>query len=228
MLAATGSTMTQATSSVSVGHDVVGDDERVGDLRLGDAGRAGEAEGGDAAAGLGEEGVGVAVVAAGELHDLPAAGEPAGDADGGHRRLGAARHEADELDDGTRSTDRLGEEHLALGRRAVARAVLGGGLDGLDDGGVGVAEDDGAVALDEVDVAAALDVPHVGALGAVDEVRRAADAAEGAHRRVHPAGDDALGPGEQRLVRRRLRSPVARLGDAHAHGRSASASSRAA
>ena len=70
MLAATGSTMTQATSLV----------ERR--ARRCTARRAcrppgpsvtpaepGEAEGGHAAAGLGEEGVAVAVVAAGELHD---------------------------------------------------------------------------------------------------------------------------------------------------------------
>ncbi len=65
---------------------------------------------------------------------------------------------------------------------------------------MGVAGDDGAVALDEVEVLGALDVPDPGALGPLDEVRGAPHGAEGADRRVHPAGDVSLGAGVQLLV----------------------------
>ena len=55
----------------------------------GDAGAAGNAEGRQAGTGIGEQAVGVAVVGTGELdHDFAAA-DRAGEADGGHRRLGA-------------------------------------------------------------------------------------------------------------------------------------------
>jgi hypothetical protein len=55
----------------------------------------------------------------------------------------------------------------------------GGALDGFDDGREGVAEDHGAPGAEVVDVAVAVGVVEVGALGALDEGRRAADGAEG-------------------------------------------------
>ena len=61
---------TAAAASVDV---VVGDDDRVGDDRGRDAGRGRDAERREPGAGLGEEGVGVAVVAAGELEHAVAA-----------------------------------------------------------------------------------------------------------------------------------------------------------
>ena len=54
---------------VEVGNLVVGSHHRVGHRAGGHAGRVREAEGGDPAAPAGQEGVGVAVVAPGELHD---------------------------------------------------------------------------------------------------------------------------------------------------------------
>ena len=179
-------------------------------------GRAGEAEGGEAAARLGEEQVAVAVVVAGELHDL-AVGRcsrgPPGSPTWWPRCPDDTRRTSST--DGHPGADRLGQLHLALGGGAVGRAVGGRPLHRLDDRRVGVAGDDGAVGLDEVDVAAALDVPHVGALGPGHEVRRAADALEGAHRAVDPAGDHPLGPLEQ--LRRCVvgsRRRVARRGEA--------------
>ena len=65
-----------------------------------------------------------------------------------------------------------------------------------------VAEDHRPPGADVVDVALAVGVAEVRALGARDEARRAADGAEGAHRRVDAAGDDALGALEQRSLRR--------------------------
>ena len=149
-------------------------------------------------AALDQQRVAVAVVVAGELHDRVAAGEPAGHADGAHGRLGAARHQAHLLDRRHPLDDGLGQAHLAgrSARRRTCRRPAASVTASTTDR-VGVAEDDGAVGLHEVDVAVALDVPHVGALGPRDEVGRAADRAEGPHRRVHPAGDDPLAPLEQ-------------------------------
>ena len=111
----------------------------------------GQAERGQAAARLGEQEVAVAVVVAGELHDLAPPGVAAGHAHGGHRRLGAGRHEPHHLDGRHPLADRLGEQHLALGGGAVGGAVDGGRWIGLDDDGMGVAGDDRAVGLHEVD-----------------------------------------------------------------------------
>ena len=71
------------------------------------------------------------------------------------------------------------------------------GADGGDDLGVGVAEDHGAPGTDVIDVALAIGVKEVGAAGALEEDRVAADAAEGAHRRVDAAGYVALGRGKE-------------------------------
>ena len=97
MLPAAASVMTQAISLAAGREDglervdvVVGDDEGLGGHLGGHAGRVGQGEGGDARARADEEGVDVAVVVAGELHDEAAPGEAAGQADGAHRRLGAA------------------------------------------------------------------------------------------------------------------------------------------
>ena len=63
----------------------------------------------------------VAVVVAGELHDLrPRPVAPAGQPDRRHRRLGAARHQPHLLAGRHPGADLLGQQHLAVGRRAVA------------------------------------------------------------------------------------------------------------
>ena len=86
----------------------------------GHAGRAGDgpldAVGGQPGARLGEQGVDVAVVAAGELHDEVAAGEAAGQPDRGHGGLGARGDQAHLLD---RRTARRSP------RRARPRARVG-------------------------------------------------------------------------------------------------------
>ncbi|MOA39700.1 hypothetical protein D3C78_1615030 [compost metagenome] len=60
-----------------------------------------------------------------------------------------------------------------------------------------VAEDHRAPGADVVHIALIVLVDHVGAGGVLEEQRRAADAAEGAHRRVDAAGDVLLGVAEQ-------------------------------
>jgi len=54
----------------------------------------------------------VAVVAAGELDDDLAPGEPPGQADGGHGRLGARGNEPHPLDRGHQAAEGLGELDL--------------------------------------------------------------------------------------------------------------------
>ena len=186
---------------VGEGGDVVeGHDRGVGHRGRRDPHRVGQAEDRQRRTGLGQEGVAVAVVVAGELHQPVAAGVAAGEADGRHRRLGARAHQPDLLHRRDASADLLGQQDLPLGGRAIARAPGRGVLDGGDDGGVGVAGDDRPVALDEIEVLGALDVPDPCAVGALDEVRGAPDGAEGPDGRVDAAGDPGLGPGVERGV----------------------------
>jgi hypothetical protein len=77
MLAATGSTITHGHVSSSVGHLVVGHDDVSATAAGGDAGEPGRPERGPRRCRrLGEQRVAVAVVVAGELHDLGPAGVP--------------------------------------------------------------------------------------------------------------------------------------------------------
>jgi hypothetical protein len=115
-----------------LGHDVVGGHDGVLDRVRGDPGRAGQPQHGDAAAALDEQRVGVPVVVAGELHHLGLARVAAGDADGGHRGLGAAADEAHLVDARDALDHGLGEQDLALGGCAVGRAVSGGLPHGID------------------------------------------------------------------------------------------------
>ncbi len=197
MLPATGSTMSAAISSPRCleqlgqrGDVVVLDEQRVGGRAPGDAGAVGQREREHAAAGRGQEAVGVAVVAADELDDLLAAGEPAGDAHGAHRRLGARVDHAHELDRRHGLADQARQLDLELGGRAVARAAVHLLLETADDLGVPPAQDHRAPGRDEVDELVAVGVPDVGAVGARDEQGvRHADALHRADGRVDPAGD---------------------------------------
>ena len=126
MLAATGSTMTQATRSSRAGHHVVGDDLGVGHRAGRDADRARQAEHGHAAAPAGQQAVGVAVVAAVELDHPVAAGRAAGQAHRAHGRLGARGDQPHLLAAGHPFADGLGQQDLARGRRAERRAARRG------------------------------------------------------------------------------------------------------
>ena len=108
---------------------------------------------------------------------------------GGRCPAGVAR--VDPRDDLARQLD------LAGRRRAEGQTVRGGGGDGRDDVGVGVAEDHRPPRADEVDVLLPSTSVRYGAAAAGHEPRGAADGPEGAHRRVDPAGDDLLRPLEQ-------------------------------
>lgn len=176
---------------------VVGQHDGVAGRRAGDPGRVGQAEGGDAGAGGGEQPVGVAVVAAGELDDLGAAGEAPGQPDRRHGRLGPRVDQPDLLDRG--AVDDLGGQlHLTRGGGAEAGAEGGGLPDRLDHLGVGVAQDQRPPGADQVDVAPPVGVVQPGTLPD-HEARGATDGTERAHRGVHPAGHDGQGAVEQGL-----------------------------
>ena len=113
----------------------------------------------------------MAVVGAGELEELLAAGRGAGEPDRAHRRLGAGVDHPHHLDRGEAVADLGGELDLALGRRAEAGPSRGGVGDRRDHVRVGVAEDQRAPGADPVDVAVAVDVDQLEALAALDEDR---------------------------------------------------------
>ena len=139
------------------------------------------------------------MVAAGELEDPVAAGRGPGEAEGGHRGLGARRDEPDLLDRRDGVGDLGGELDLGLGRGAEAGTELRGRGDRLDGLRVGVAEEQRAPRHHPVDVAVAVDVLEVGALAAAGEERLVEpDRAHRAHGRVDAAGDQILSPAPQR------------------------------
>ena len=131
MFAAAASVMTQAIWSPcsleggTGGREVVvRQHDRVGGGRAGDAGGVGQAERGHPGAGAGQQRVDVPVVAAGELHHLRAAGEPAGQPDRAHRRLGAGADEPHLLDrrHPARRSPRPARPRRSTGRRTTSPA----------------------------------------------------------------------------------------------------------
>ena len=165
----------------------------------------------EAGARLGEQAVDVAVVGAGELQELLAAGRRAGEADRAHRRLGARARScaASRPTACGATTSSASSTSPAVGapkrraRRAAASATA------CDDRRVRVAVDQRAPRADPVDVAVAVDVDELGALAALDEDRVAADRAHRADRRVHAAGQAAAA-----RARRARRSVVSASGTA--------------
>ena len=171
---------------------VVVEHERLrGELR-GDAGRRGIAERERARARLHQQEVAVAVVAALELHDERPARESPREAQGAHHGLRSRAHEAHLLDRGQAARDEFGHLELELGRRAEGKPPRGRGANVREHFRVRVAEDHRPPRPDVVDVAVAVDVDEPRALALAEEDGRSADGAKGAHRGVHPAGDDAL------------------------------------
>jgi hypothetical protein len=119
---------------------VVRDDERLRRDGLRHAGRARQCEGRQPRPGGGQQTVGVTVVVARELDEQVASGRAARQADGGHGRLGARGDQPRLLHGRHPSHDLLDELRLGRGRRPERQSARGGGLDGGDDLGMGVAE----------------------------------------------------------------------------------------
>ncbi|CAM5624288.1 hypothetical protein SANTM175S_03455 [Streptomyces antimycoticus] len=151
--------------------------------------------------GRGEERVDVPVVTPGELDHLGAPGEPAGQADRRHRRLGAARHQAHLLDGRDPRHDLLGELDLTLTGCAERRAASHGGLHGRDDLGVGMAEDHRSPRAHEIHILASVGIGEVRTVTGHHEPGRSSHGAERPHRRVHAAGGHG-----GRAIEKRLRN----------------------
>ena len=196
-------------------------DDRLGGRGRRHAGRRREALRGHPRARLGEQPVDVAVVGAGELQHHLAAGRGAREPQRAHRRLGARGGHAQHVHGRHPRAHQLGQLDLAGGRRAEARAARGRVGDRVDHRGVRVAVDQRAPRADVVDVRVAVDVHDLGALGALDEDRVAADRPHRAHGRVHAARQDVLRAlvqlrrpdvrdrgGQARSSSQRLKSPV--------------------
>jgi hypothetical protein len=164
------------------------------------AGRAGVAEGQQARARLHQQAVRMAVVAAFELHDLGAAGGAAGQADGRHGRFGARADQAHLLQRGQARDQHFGQLDFRFGGSAEGQAVDRRVLHGAHHFRMRMAENGRAPGTDVVDVLLVFRVPHVRALRALDEARRAAHGTEGAHGRVDAAGDAAAGAFEKLSV----------------------------
>ena len=167
------------------------------------AGRVGLPERERPGPGLHEHGVGVAVVAPFELHNLVPAGESPRQPDCAHRRLGARGDQPDLLYGRERPPDEVRERDLPRRGGAVARPFPRCAPDGGDDLRVGVAEDHRPPRGNVVDKRVAIDVGDSRPLRLGDEERGTAHGTERPHGGVHPAGDDLFRLAEQlfRLLR---------------------------
>ena len=172
---------------------VVVQDERVLCDVFGHAGGTGIAERERTGPSLDQQAVGMAVVAAFELHDLGAPGIAACEPDRGHRCLGPRRHQPHHFDRWHERAEQLRELDLRLGRCAEGQRARCSGLHRLDDCGVGMPEDHRPPRADIVDIALAVGVPQVGAGGTLEKERGAADRTECAHRGVDARGNALLG-----------------------------------
>ena len=147
------------------------------------------AEGQRAGTGFHQQTVGMAVIAAFELNDLIAAGEAAGQANRAHGRFGAGVHHPHHI----HGRDQLGHQlrhfHFHFGRRAKAQAAGRRFDHRIADSRVVVAQHHRTPGADIIDIGLPVHVIKIGAIRAFDKQRRAADAGEGAHRRVNAAGD---------------------------------------
>ena len=165
-------------------------DDRVARLRRGHTRRCRDALRRETRSGLGQQAVDVAVVVAGELDDLGAAGGGTCEPHRCHRRLRARRDQAHHLRRGNTVDHLRCKLDLRLGRRAEARAALGGTRDRLDHPRMRMPEDQRPPRAHVVDVPVPVDVLDLGAGAGPYEERLAPDRAHRAHRAVDAARDD--------------------------------------
>ena len=143
----------------------------------------------------GEQPVDVAVVGAGELEELLAAGGGAGEPDRAHRRLGAGGGHPQHVDRRHARARPASASSTSPAVGAPNVVPLRGRLgDRREHRRVRVAVDQRAPRADVVDVDVAVDVGELGAGGALDEDRVAPDRAHRAHGRVHAAGEHVQRP----------------------------------
>ena len=106
--------------------------------------------------GGGQQRVHVPVVAAGKLDDLGAAGEPAGQPDRRHGRLGAGGHQSDLLHGADAGDDFLGQQHLTRTGVPNDRPRVTAEYTASMTAGMRVAEDHRPPRPDQVDVGVAV------------------------------------------------------------------------
>ena len=141
----------------------------------------------------------MAMVAPGEFYDFVSPRVGAGNPDGAHGGLRAGVHQPKQLHGGHGRVDKPGQLHLALSRSTEGRTAGRPLLHRHHHSRMGVAQDERSPGADVVDVFVAVHVPDAGALATPDEGRLATHGAEGADGAVHPAGDEGLGLGEERV-----------------------------
>ncbi len=156
---------------------VVGQDQGVGGRRAGHPLGVRQRERGHPGPRRGQQRVHMPVVATGELHHQPPAGERPGQPHRRHRRLGAGTDQPDLLHRGPRG-DLLGKLDLGQGRGAERGAAGSRRGDGGHHLGMRVPEDHRAPGADQVHVPVAVGVGQVGAVAGRDEHRVTADRAE--------------------------------------------------
>ena len=157
--------------------------------RSGNTGAVRMAEGQSARASFHEQGIDMAVVTTGKFNDLVTLGKAAREPDRGHGGLGAGVAHSDLLHTRDSLADHARERDFERIRNPEARAVLGGFLDSLNDGGMCMAKDRRPPGADIINVFGAVHVPNPGALRATNEKRLAADGTESAHGGIDTAGD---------------------------------------
>ena len=101
----------------------------------------------------------MAVITAVELEEDIALRDRAGDANRAHRRLGAARHEAQHFDVRHSLDDQFSEPHLQLGRNPEARAATHCLLERVEYDCGSMTENQRSPRQDEIDVRVAVYIP---------------------------------------------------------------------
>src|SRR5436309_16087397 len=139
----------------------------------------------------------MSVVAAFKLNDLVPFGVGAGEPDRAHDRLCPGTHQPDLLDGRNRLGDHLCETDLKLSRCPVARAVVGGACDRLDDRWRSVPQEHRSPGQDIVNETISVHVIEAGTLRPFDEERLSPYGTECANMTVDPTWDVALRLGKQ-------------------------------
>ena len=177
-----------ANAASTAARSLYGQDQGFRGRGCGDTGRARQRQGGNTRSGGGQQPVQVAVVAAGKLDDEVSAGEAAGQPDRRHGGLGAGGHHPDALGGRHALLHDGGEVGLVRRGCAEGQAAVHGGVNGLEDGRVGVTQQRRAPGADQVDVLGAVGVRQVRALGGDHKPRRPAHGSESPDGRIDAAG----------------------------------------
>ena len=129
------------------------------------------------------------VVAAFELDNFVATGKATRQADGAHSGFGTGVHHPDHIHGRDQFGDQRRHFNFHLRWRAKAQAALSSFNNRIADCRMVMAQHHWAPGADIIDIRFTIDVVEICAVGALNKQRCAADAGEGAYRRVHAAGD---------------------------------------